>query len=220
MAALAAIHLGIVQMACADATNATIPYEKLDSFFQISREMDQSKLQVRIYIVSSNRAVHAGDISLTIQSTTKGMIPVAVGTNGEILNFPVQKDLSRENPPVVANQPKGTLQIFLSANVPLPDGLTFHYSHLSDSVAEANRMIDKQAGMMSMLAPRAKGVVLYFPKSSAGKATVTISAITGPQVFTADDKGRIKLKIDDSLTSENPQVQLSEKTLAAQPDIE
>lgn len=220
LAALLVISLAIPPLARADTTNATVPYAQLDRFFQIAQELDQSKLQVRVYLYSHNPAVRPEDILLTIQSATKGMIPVHVATNGEILNFPVQKDLSQENPPIVVNQPKGTMQILLSANIPLPDGLTFQYSHLSDGAAEANRMIGEQAGMMSFMAPKSDGVVFYFKKSSAGKATVTISSLTGPQTLTADGKGQIKLKIDDSLTKENPEVQLSEKPLQVMPDIE
>jgi hypothetical protein len=36
----------------------------------------------------------------------------------------------------------------------LPEELTFRYARLGDGVAEANRMIKVQAGMMSLFAPK------------------------------------------------------------------
>lgn len=221
LAVLAAFHLGLAQLVLADGTDAIIPYKTMDDLCQVASAVDQTKLLVRVFVSSQNKAVHPSDISLTIQSSAKGMIPVQVGTNGQILNFPHEKELSRENPSIIANQPKGTLGLSISTQIVLPEALTFHYERLGDGVAEANKAIKAQAGMLlSLLAPKAQGVVFCFPKASAGKASVVIASSAGKQAFTADEKGRVKLKLEKNLLSENPEVQLSEKPQVVVPDIE
>jgi hypothetical protein len=104
--------------------------------------------------------------------------------------------------------------------LPIPDALSFRYAILGDGVAEANKMIKAQAGIMSLLAPKAKGVLFLFPKASAGKAKVIIATSAGRKESTADKDGEIELKMEKSLLSENPEVRMSEKPKAVVPDIE
>jgi hypothetical protein len=219
LAALATIYFGFALLARADSTNAAIPYKAMDELCQIASGADQTKLKVEVYVSSANKAVPSSNITLMIQSATQGKIPVTVGTNGQILNFPHRKELVRENPFILANQPKGTLHLSLHYQIPLPEELTFRYARLGDGVAEANKMIKAQAGMMSMFAPKVEGAVFVFPKESAARAKVKILSAAGPQEFVADDKGLVKLKLEKSMIKENPEVQLLEKPKVVLPDI-
>jgi RNA polymerase sigma factor (sigma-70 family) len=191
-------------------TNAVIPYKTMDDFCQMADSVDQNKLLARA-IVTSKRAVPPADISFTIQSAAKGPIPVGLGTNGEVLNFPHEEELRRENPPIIANQPKGTLYLFLSARIDMPEGLTFNYHRMGDGIAEVNKLIKTQAGILSPLAPKVRGVIFIFPKSSAGKAKVEFAPASGRREYTADANGQIKLKLEKTLLAEDPEVRLSEK---------
>ena len=201
------------------ATNNTIPYKDMDEFCGVAAGVDQSKLLVRTFVSSTNKAVKSADITLTIQSS-KGAVPIQIGTNGQILNFPHQKELLRENPSVVVNQPKGSLNLVITIEIPLPDALVFHYAVLADAAAEINKLIKAKAGMMSLLAPKAKGAIFIFPRESAGKAKVTITSATGQKEFIADKEGQVKLKLEKTLIAENPEVHLSEKPRVVGPDIE
>lgn len=202
-------------------TNAAIPYQTLREIFQPISEIDQTKLEVRVWVVSDRKTVHPSDITLTIHSAKKGMIPLTIGTNGQILKFPLEKDLARENPPVFANQPKGTLHLFVSMQIPLPDELEFRYKLFGDGVAEMNKSIRAQAGLaLSLLAPKVEGVVFFFPKAGTGKATVEIESSAGKKEYTADKDGRIKLKLEKPLLAENPEVKVSEKPAHIVPDME
>lgn len=221
LAALTWLAAWTVQPAHADNTNAVIPYGTLDDVFQPIEAIDRTKLEVDVLVSSKNKAVHPGDITLTIQSAMKGMIPVAVTTNGQIVKFPHGKDLRRENPPVMSNQPKGTLLLGVTIELPLADELTFRYDRLGDGVAEINKAIRAQAGMMlSLLAPKAQGVVLVFPKAGAGKAKVEIISAGGKHEYVADQHNQITLKLDKTLLSENPPVKMSEKPEHIFPDLE
>jgi hypothetical protein len=164
--------------------------------------------------------VHSTDISLTIQSAAKGPIPVQIGTNGQVLNFSHEKELRRENPPVIANQPKGTLNLFLNVQMMMPEGLTYSYRRLGDVIAEANKLIKVQAGMLYPFAPKMRGVVFIFPKSSAGKAKVEIVPPAGRREYTADANGRVKLKLEKALLAEDLEIRLSEKPQQVVADIE
>jgi hypothetical protein len=201
-------------------TNAVIPYKTLDEIFRPITVVDPTKLEIRVFVSSSNKAVHSSDISLTIQSATKGMIPVLLGTNGQVLKFPDETNLRRENPPVIANQPKGTVRLLVTLQIPPSDELTFRYNRLGNGVAEINKSIKAQAGMvLSLLAPKVQGVVFFFPKASAGKAKVEIASTAGKREYTADKHGQIKLKLDKALLAENPEVRVSEKPASIVPDI-
>ena len=200
-------------------TNAVIPYKELKEIFQPISQVDQSKLEIRVFISSTNQAVPPSDIRLTIHSA-KGAIPVALGTNGQVLQFPLDKNLLRENPAVLVNQPKGTVRLAVSVQLPMPDDLTFRYRRLGDGVAEMNKTIRTQAGaVLSLLAPKAQGVIFVFPKTGAGRAKVEIAAAAGGQELTADQRGQIKLKLDKSLLAENPEVKVSEKPVGIYPDL-
>jgi hypothetical protein len=220
LAALAIFQACLIRPGCAADTNAVIPYKMVDDLCQMADGVDQTKLVVQVFVSSKNNAVHPSDISLAIQSAAKGTIPVQVRTDGQLLNFPHQKELRRENPSVIANQPKGTLNLSLNVRLAIPDDPTFYYSRLGDGVAEANKAIKAQAGMLSLLAPKAQGVIFFFPKSGAGKAKVEIASVAGRKEYTADQNGQIKLKLEKKLLAENPEVKVSEKLQAIIPDVE
>lgn len=203
----------------AGGTNAVIPYKQLDEIFQPLAGIDLAKLQIHVFISSTNKAVKPSDITLTIQSAAKGMIPVPLATNGQILNFPHEKELVRENPPVVASQPK--VWISVAIQIPPTNALTFRYSRLGDGVAEMNKSIKAQAGWgLSLLAPKVPGVIFLFPKASAGKAKVEIESAASKTEYTADKNGRIKLKLEKALLTENPEVRMSEMPNHIVPDME
>ena len=197
-------------------TNAVIPYQTVDQLWQIAADTDQTKLAVHVFIQANRRTTN---LTATIQSAS-GNIPLELGEGGRILKFPHTPELVRENPPIIANQPKGTMGLTLSGELVMPDGLTFRYARLGEGVAEANRMIKSQAGWFSLLAPKAQGVGFFFPKTNAVRAKIKIQSATGSKQFTADEHGLIKIKLEKSLLTENPEVMLSEKPLRVMPDLE
>lgn len=220
VAAFAVVQLAIAPQVLADTTNAVIPYRAMDKFCQMAASVNPAKLNFRVFVFSQSNSVASAAITLTIHSATEGMIPVSLGTNGQVVHFPHQKALVRENPSIVSNQPKGTLRLAVRLQFPLPPTLTFRYARLNGDVAEVNKLIKSQAGLLSLFAPKARGVIFAFPKADAHKATIAIVAAAGRQEFRADKLGRVKLKLDRSLLAENPQVVLSEKPQAMVPDIE
>ncbi|HXF09607.1 MAG TPA: hypothetical protein VN625_02400 [Desulfuromonadaceae bacterium] len=201
-----------IQCSFAGGTYAAMPYKDIRDLFEPTMKIDQSKLEVRVYFSSTNKAVSPSEIRLEIHSATKGIIPVLLDTNGQLITFPIEKELLGENPPVVANQPAGTVKYSITRQMPLADQLTFRYRRLGDCVNELNKAIKTQIGTIgSLFVPRADTVEFIFPKSSAGKAKVEIAAAAGKKEFTADEYGVVAFKLEQPLLAENPEVKVSEK---------
>jgi|GEM_PF-1683642 len=209
--------ISFTRAASTDDTTAVLSYQKLDDFFQGSAAIDQQKLSVQMFVCSTNRALQASNLTLTVRAR-RGSLPLTITTNGQIVVFPHEKDLVAENPPVVSNQPKGSLYLFVKIFIPLHDARTFSCSRLADGVLELNKLIKTQAGMLSPLAPKGKSVTFYFRKKDAGKATVSIVSPRGTKVLTADTNGLVRLTLEPSLIAENPEIHLSESALVA-PDM-
>jgi RNA polymerase sigma factor (sigma-70 family) len=202
----------------ASQTNAIIPYKTLDDACRFADSVDQSKLVLRILIDSSKKSVRPQDIHLTIQSREKAPISLQLGGKGEILNFPHDETLRRENPGILSDQPKGTLSLGLWCYVPMPKELTFPYRRMADAVAEANQARDTAnqmikegyADQVSPFKDKVQGLVFVFPKSSAGKAKVEIATAGGKKEYIADADGLAVVEVEPALQAENPPVTLSE----------
>ena len=115
-------------------------YNMLDDAYQLAHSVDQSKFVLKIFIRPLNKPVRISDIHLTVQSLTEGVIPIELGTNGEVLNVPHDEKLRRENPPV-EHQPTNRLNLTINCYIPLPENFTFHYKLFSDGAAEADKML-------------------------------------------------------------------------------
>lgn len=201
-------------------TNAAVPYQNLDDMLQPISKIDSSKLEVMVFVRSTNHGVSLSNITLNIHSATKGMIPVDLNTNARIIHFPHDDALVKENPPVVSNLPKGAMRLAVFIKIPLTNALAFRYNRLGDGVAEMNKAMKRQAGWaMALLVPKIKGVVFYFPRTNAADATVEVASTSGLQKFTADQRGQIKLPLDAALLKENPEVRLSVKPQLVVPDM-
>jgi len=103
--------------------------------------------------------------------------------------------------------------------VPRPEGLSFRYAVLGNAVDEANKaaalandMAQKDFGEPAQMFPgTVNAVALVFPKTSAGKANLTIATKEGAKNYVADSHGRITLKINPRFKAENPELICSER---------
>ena len=215
--------------------SASISYKMADGVLQWAEGVDKTKLNIHATVVSKNKAVSPTNIVFTIQSAVKGPIPVGLATNGEVIDFPHDEALRRENPKITSNQPEDSLEFTIWGDWPIPDDLIFRYNWLGDEVVETSKAIanvsstimkPNDVGWLNyvewLFSPRLKvqGVMFAFPKSSVGKATVEIEAASGTKTYRADANGQIKLKLDKALLLENPEVKVSEKPLGVGPDLQ
>lgn len=185
-----------------------MPYAKMEEVWQKTDTIDRKKLVVLTQVGSSNKAVKPSEIVMTIKSSA-GPIPIHLGPDGDVLDFPRTEALRQENPVIETNQPKGTLSLSMAIGLPVPDSLTFPYARIAEGIAEGDRAVKSQAGIVSLVVPSLKAAVVYFPASGAGKATVEIASVSGKKVLKADASGQVKLMLDPKLAVENPTVRVS-----------
>lgn len=198
---------------------AKIPYRILEQGWLFEQSINPTNLTFHFLIGSNKKNVRSQDIHLTIQSASKGNIVLRLGGKGQMLDFPSDDDLHRENPLVVSDQPKGTLGFGYWIYVPRPEGLTFRYDHLANAVDEANKAIahareiskSESGPGVPIFYGVVNGVGFNFPKASAGKANLTLMTAEGAKNYVADSQGVIKLKINPQLRTENPRLIFSER---------
>lgn len=211
---VAAFLLSATTAYCADVV---IPYAKLYPMFERGSRIQSPHVRPIFVAQSTDKAVKPGSITLTVQAKS-GAIPLKIDPDGEIHGFPVSAELLKENPPIVTNQPKGTLRIGGGMGITLPDSLTFTFAQLNGYLTEAAAEMKKQAGMMlGFMIPSAKGLIFEF--ASPRKQTLTIAYKAGPKVLQADSDNGLKLPMDKASLAENPSVTLSEKPLKVSIDM-
>jgi hypothetical protein len=214
---IAAQLAALLPVSAADE-NAVIPYKEIDRLWAFVSAVNPTNLTARVSVTSTNPAVSPSEIKMIVQ-TAIGPAMVAVSTDGEIRRFPHDPELLRQNPPVVSNQPRGSLRLTLTWRLPLADFLGFRYSRLQDGVAEVNKAIKAQAGLMSAVSPQASGVIFVFPNASAGKAKVEIVSATDRKEYVADARGQVRLELDKARAAASVEVRLSEKAQLIIPDV-
>jgi len=196
-----------------------IQYQWVEDAVLFQQSINHTNLAYYFIISSKNKGVNPKDIHLTINSPSRGKIPVQLGKRGQILDFPCDDDLRQENPTVTCDQPQDSLAPGLWVWVPVPDSLTFHYDHFVKAVDEANHAAARARGLpdsnpvkdLVAGAPETQGVALVYPESRAGKAKISIATPDGLKEYVANSHGIIQIKINPRLQAGNPLVTLSEK---------
>lgn len=184
-----------------------MPYATIHKVVSRAQQVKHPKVRAVVTLESKTGAAKQKPVAMAIQAKN-GPIHVAVSEDGEIRNFPISAELLKENPMVQSNQPKGSSQLRVGLEAVLPDRLSYSYRELAQLLDDANAEMKKQAGMLSVMMPRAKA--LSFEFGGSGKQTVTIKRAE-PQVLNADANGAVRLEIDKTLAAEDPQVVVSEK---------
>ena len=195
---------------------ATLPYAKIHDAFQKAAGVPSKDVRVAIAVESKDKAVKPGAVTLTIQ-TRRGPRKLRIDPDGEIRRFPMNDALLRENPPVVSNQPKGSLKLGGGLVFTAPTASRYSYRQLVALLDAGNAELRQQAGLISFVAPQAKG--LQFEFFGPGRQTITVRSRTAPLTVTTDDRGNVSLPLDRALLAENPAVRLSAKPAKVLPAL-
>ena len=158
-------------------------------------------------VESKGHKVAPADTTLTIQSQN-GPINVPVSRDGAVENFPISTELLAENPLVVSNKPKGSLDLALQIRIPVPNQKRFKYSELVGGLKEANHLFRKALGILAIFAPQTKDLTFVFASSGSDRPQVTVLWNGSPETRVADDEGMLTIRINES-TKENPEVLVS-----------
>jgi hypothetical protein len=144
-------------------------------------------------IESKGHKLVPADTTLTIQSES-GPINVPVSRDGAVENFPISTELLAENPLVVANKPKGSLDLTVHIRIPVPNQKTFRYSELVAGLKEANHLFRKAMGILGIFAPQTKDLTFVFASSWSDRPEVTVLWNGSPETKIADEDGMLTLE--------------------------
>jgi len=209
----AIIGLSLLLQWPVSAENARLPYQHLYRIQTVQAALCQShtNLLLVLQLRSASTNVKTSDIEAFIDSKS-GKIPLPIGPDGEI-SVPVRDDLLAEDPWLITNQPKGTMQLNWRA------GLARSFvRQMTNSIRYAPLMRalrdceDVQAKMREFFPGSPKltvaGLKLVFPRE-AKPASLVIHARSGSQKLETDAAGELFLPIDPALQAEDPLVTLS-----------
>ncbi len=193
-------------LAPAAGAERTIPYADMHSMFARLEKLQGGKyFHADARLSSSDPEVPTANLKLVIQSKG-GDIAVPIAADGTA-SFPVRADLLAENPPVLTNTAKGTLQLSVALRVEAPPAERFRYGLMVAMQEEAGAMIRKQGMMARMLAPDFGALLIHFPAGT--KATATVESAKGSVSITADAEGAIRIPDRRDWRREDPWIQLS-----------
>jgi hypothetical protein len=205
----------------AAAEDARLPYEEIYRIQQA--ELDLSRAHTNLALVLQMRStlpnVKYSDISAFIHSKSAGKIPVIVGAEG-IFSVPQREDLLAENPWIIVNQPRGTMELSWHAGLAplLARQLTnaVHYGPLMRAVRECDEVQEIMHPFFPA-APRltAVGLRLTFRSTSAAPAAI-IHAKGGGRRLPADVHDELVIPFDRDLMEEDPVLTLTESPIAVE----
>ena len=202
---------------------ATLPYRMLCQMAQLDlvRATGLTNQDVTFTIGSKNPNVKIEDISMFIDAKA-GRIPLHISTNG-ILTLPVSIELAKENPRIVSNQPKGSMNLdaTLLANGRIPRGATrdeegmIRYSALfiTEKIKqEAVSGLTEFQQEHDLKGALARPSVIHFQvTTNAASAEVIIFATGGEMRLKPTAPGRFVLRFDPELMKQDPWVKLIPK---------
>ncbi|MDE2345093.1 MAG: DUF2987 domain-containing protein [Gammaproteobacteria bacterium] len=194
---------------------ATVTYDKLHDMQQ--KSVDTGKgldhIDISLHVTSTLCGVTAADIHLQMQSAGKPPVNLALTEDGGF-KLPMDPGLYKDNPTIVSNQPKHSLQISASVNFLPPAAGTSDYRTLIADVAQINTLIHREAGMLSWFAPKVKGLIFVFSDKTAmltihtSNGNTVTHAKSSPYPFIPNDDSIIQVIYDKDLYTSNPVVDL------------
>lgn len=187
--------------------NDLLEYTYLAKFYAVPAGQ-RDKVRMRGQLAPDNKAYKASEVVLTIATNDAPTIFHVDADGG--FDLPYNPLWAKQNPMVLTSLPAGEKSsIGFNVSAVLPAETEFAYSSLMASVTQANQLVSKLAGMLSLFAPKFNGVEFHFTKPA--QQTVRLVTKAGPQLLNLDSKGVIKLVQDKELMREDPQVVLSER---------
>jgi hypothetical protein len=189
---------------------AKLPYATIHNLVSQHVKGAQEE-EARFTIESSIKGVTSKDISIYIDSR-KGRIPVKLNSDGTF-SFPLRDDLLQENPFVVTNQPKGSMN--LNATFPITpqfkfpyDGGDIRYSSLfvsDESFPQITKEVARVEKEVGITRTKTQRIFEFVPKNR-NKGAVIIKSKKGGISIPPDADGLVKINYDPILSREDPWV--------------
>lgn len=191
------------------------PYRDVCEKLGLSRfhevpDAQRDHLRILFKLPADDPDARAMVLTINASKRTLVVMPDAAG----VIEFPYDEQLLAENPDVLINLPAEKKAAFeLDLRPRMPTDLEVSYTQLMGGVPQANALIRKQAGLLSVFVPTMRRVVLQFERADGQQVTVGSGA--DRRQFIVDSRARIVIPYEDSLAVANPRVILSALPLSA-----
>lgn len=170
-----------------------LPYKAIAELFDaFAKVKSKDKLELDVRVVPAANAHPTKPIQLQLDSKS-GRMELVLAEGGALRDFPLTDALRKENPWILSNQPKGTLNLTAELRIKYPGELSAPVQYYREALEQLNRAIKAQAGLLSVVAPTAKTVLFSF--DPAIKPVVKLRGKDGEQTFAGDDRGFVRLEL-------------------------
>ncbi|HQZ27496.1 MAG TPA: hypothetical protein PK648_05060 [Verrucomicrobiales bacterium] len=188
---------------------ARLPYAQLLKIAQSDARAKQDAESYKLRIQSRNPDVKPTNIELFLDVKDKPIVLV-VDNDGFVV-VPHNKELLESNPDLVANQPRGSLNIFVDLEVPkvsppaIKDGKV-RYQELFRPLVEIQtemRKVDPTFGL--------SGQQQFVLEIETGKEPIKITRDFGARTYRPNTRGKVYMIMESYLYEENPEVEIPDK---------
>jgi hypothetical protein len=185
---------------------ARLPYQQLLRIAQSDARAKSDATSYKLRIQSRNPKITPKDIELFLDVKDKPLVLVI--DNDGFVEVPHNKELVDANPDLVANQPRGSLNIFVDLEVPrvsppeIKDGKVA-YQELFRPLVEIQaemRKVDPTFGL--------SGQQQFVLEIETGEKPIKITRDLGSRTFRPNARGKVYMIMEAYLYEENPQVEV------------
>lgn len=186
---------------------ATLPYAVVYKMVQVSDPGGTSTngRGLSIKFKSSLPGVRPKDICLFIDSKT-GRVPLSLDVDGTC-RLPVSDSLIKENPPIISNQPKGSMsfEVYINRNIPVPENRLLPYRNLIRPLKLAREA--RAAVGATSEAPSVESLEdVVIRVQDHGRSNVVIRSKSGVINIAGGEYGIYPIPFRAQLMDENPDV--------------
>lgn len=185
---------------------ARLPYSQLIKIAQSDAKAKENAESYKLRIQSRNPGVQSKDIELFLD-LEEGPLVLVVDNDG-FVEVPNRADLLEKNPDLVANQPRGSLNIFVDLEVPkvsppkIVNGKV-SYQELFRPLVEIQkemRKVDPTFGLT--------GQQQFVLEVETGEEPIKISRAFGSRTYRPNTRGKVYMIMESYLYEENPEVEI------------
>ncbi len=180
----------------------TVPYKEF--FDQMARfyGQDNDRLTLRLSVQPA-KETQPLDAPVTMSVTVDGQSQAVAVDEYNAVALEYRPDWVEQGATVTLNQARETYVMKAQIGMKVAGGTqSLRYEEVQAAFDQFNRLIEKEAGMVSFLAPSAKTMRVFCGMD----CTVTLKGAKGTRELTPDDKGRVNISNDKALMRQYPDI--------------
>ncbi len=189
-----------VPAAMGAAGTHTEPYKQFHDEMAKFYGQGHDRLALRLSVQPTNDKQPLDAPVTMVVTAPEGRVDLAIDADNAV-DIPFRPDWVQAGAMVTVNQAAGTYKMRAQIGMKVEPGTTrIAYADVKAAFDQFDKLIEKEAGAVSFLAPSAKTLRLV----CGTDCSVTLEGSKGPRVLTADEKGRVNVPNDKGLVKENP----------------